>query len=267
MTNQKLNLIGTSTNRVADENFRRLGDQADDLASRLAAIEALIVGGVLLDSAIPDTIARRDEVTLLSMLDQGQYFRVTTTIGTGVATGLGVAFSDLSAFLVMQNLDPALALVPHYVRLVCTGAGTNLTAAQIAVAIDLGTRYSSGGTDLSARAFNANTGFTTAPLAKVYAGALVTTATTGNTREIGRADLKKAAAPAWNVGDEVLITFGDPAAGGAAGSLSTASATCIQRSFGPCELHSSGHSLLIHLWQPAVAVAPTFEVEAGFWMR
>ena len=91
--------------------------------------------------------------------------------------------------------------------------------------------------------------------------------------------LKSQVAPCWTVGDEVLITFGDPTHSSQAGFNSSgpslaASATqsiqtvSIQRNVGPVILQGQNHCLLVHLWNTGNATtAPSWEVELGWWER
>lgn len=208
---------------------------------------------------------------LQAWTEEGAYFRAlaSATPGAGIAQAIQTSFSATAVPLVMVNGSASKIIVPHYIRLTNTAAGSTTTSSLAALSIDTANRYSSGGTDLSTLIYNANTAVGPASVVSVLRFGTVTASAAGaGTRYIANTSLKVQAAPCWVVGDEVLFTFGDPAIGGAAGALNGAAATSIVKNFGPVILGGQNHSLILHLWNVANATtAPSWALEAAWWER
>lgn len=204
---------------------------------------------------------------LFSWVEGGEYFRACNpTPGTGIATGTATSFSATSCLLLLRNGSASKLVLPHYVRLTNTATGTGPTAAHIAIVLDTANRYSSGGTDLSAQVFNARSDQSPTTAVDIIRFGAVTATAAAAPRLVSRSALKVQAAPCWVVGDEVLIEFflAGPAA---PGNRSGTAAALFSVPCGPVVLGGQNHCLLVHLWQPGLSGAPSFEVEVAWWER
>lgn len=211
----------------------------------------------------------RSEV--MGWAEQGTYFRAlaSATPMTGVAQAITTSFSATAVPLVMVNGDANKSVIPHYIRLVNTAAGASTTSSLCAISIDSANRYSSGGTDLTTLIVNSNSALGPSSVVSVLRfGTVTASAAGGGTRYIHNSSLKVQAAPCWTVGDEILMTFGDPANAGAAGALSGATPVCIVKNVGPVVLGGQNSSLILHLWNVANATtAPSWALEMAWWER
>lgn len=142
--------------------------------------------------------------------------RNTPTVGgTGVALGINVAFVDTTPALVLVNNEAAggKTYLPIYIRARITAAGASSTSAEISAEVDNANRYTSGGTALTSKIFNANAGASPVPasLATLTVGAITAAAAGTRRRFIGSSVVKIAASPLWIVQDVVTVTFGGAA--------------------------------------------------------
>lgn len=208
----------------------------------------------------------RSEV--LAFAEGGEYFRACNpTPGTGISMGVQTAFSDTAnVLLLMRNGSASKIVIPHYIRLLCTAAGTGATSSHLAIVADTGNRYSTGGTDLLASAYNCRSDQSPTPAVDVLRFGAVTALAAVARRILSRAALKTQAAPCWVVGDEIQISFaafGETQSGAKSGS----SPNAIPIAAGPIILGAQNHCLLLHVWNPASSGAPSFEVEVAWWER
>lgn len=205
---------------------------------------------------------------LLAWAEEGSYFKATNpTMGTGIAQTIQASFAASNAIASLRNTSLTKAIIPHYMRLICTVAGASATSSQLAVIADTVNRYSSGGSDLTSQIACANTALGPASIADLRFGAL-TCAAAVLPRILGRCVLKTATAPALTVGDEIIIAFGDASLSPSSGQTSGASPLTIVKNIGPMVLAGQNHTLLFHLWNPANATtAPSWEVEFAWWER
>lgn len=204
---------------------------------------------------------------LLAWAEEGRYFRaVNGSLGTGIAMGVQTSWSaTANALLAMVSGSATVAIIPHYIRLICTAAGASSTSSRLAVALDTANRYSSGGTDLLTAIVNANSGKSIASVLSALRFGAVTAAAASAARYVANMGLKTQASPCWVVGDEILLNFlpnsqagGEPLAGTAA--------VQITKDIGPVVLHGLNHSLLLHMWNPANATTPpSWEIEMAWW--
>ena len=205
------------------------------------------------------TTARRDlYVTpigsgLYSVVTEGGYFRaINPTPGTGIALGVQAAFSPTAnVALSIRNTDtPGTAsrsVYPEYVRLICTAAGTGTTSLDAVVVVDNTNRVSVAGTAITAGNVNGN--FSAAGFGLAGFGTVTATAEGAGTRRVSRLRLKSAALA---IGDSFTLNFGLRGAG--------------TSDLGPVSVGAGG-TLLLHLWTVGATVAPSFEVECGWWER
>lgn len=208
---------------------------------------------------------------LRSWVEDGSYFRAlgNATPLTGVAQAITTAFSATAVPLVMVNGSSTKRIIPHYIRLTNTAAGSTTTSSAFAISIDSANRYSSGGTDISGLIYNCNSALGPTTSVSVLRIGTVTAAAAGaGTRYLSHGQLKVQAAPCWTVGDEVLFTFGEPANAGAMGAINGAAAITVLKNLGPVVLGGQNSSLLLHLWNVANATtAPSWAWEIAWWER
>lgn len=205
---------------------------------------------------------------LLSWAEDGSYFRAlgNATPMTGVAQAITTAFSATAVPLVMVNGSATKRIIPHYIRLTCTAAGSTTTASQFAISIDSANRYSSGGTDISGLIYCANSALgPTTSVSVLRIGSVTAAAAGAGTRYVSQGQLKVQAAPCWTVGDEVKLMFGDD---GDAGPTNGTATIVICKNIGPVVLGSQNSSLILHLWNTANATtAPSWAWEIAWWER
>jgi hypothetical protein len=206
---------------------------------------------------------------LLAWAEQGSYFRaVNATLGTGIGSGIQTSWSaTANALLVMRNGSTTKKIIPHYIRLINTVAPASATSCRMAIAIDTGNRYSSGGTDLSAQIVNAHSGLAPTTAVDVLRFAAVTAAAAVAARYVSNLQIKTQAAPAITLGDEIILNFLCPSQ---AGGQLLSGAPCIQitKDIGPVILSGQNHCLVVHMWNPGnAATAPSWEVEMAWWER
>lgn len=205
---------------------------------------------------------------LLAWAEEGAYFRAlgNATPLTGVAQAITTAFSATAVPLVMVNGSSTVRIIPHYIRLTCTAAGSTTSSSAFAISIDANNRYSSGGTDISGLIYNCNTALGPSTAVSVLRIGAVTAAAAGaGTRYVSQGQLKVQAAPCWTVGDEIKLMFGDD---GDPGPSSGTTTLTICKNVGPVVLGGQNSSLLLHLWNVANATtAPSWAWEIAWWER
>ena len=209
-----------------------------------------------------------------SINDEANYF-VANNAQTGVAMTTTTAFSATAPFLILQNnaATGGKKIILDYAALVTTAAGSaasGLTSIQAAVYIDDIVRYSSGGTDLSAKIYSPNMSVTPTSIAKVYAGAITAAAAGANVRPIAGLRILRptvSATVADVVGETKFFTFrgGDPAT---QGSITVANANIIPVPMPPIEIGPQ-QSALIYVFYAAggTPVAASYAPELGWIER
>jgi hypothetical protein len=193
--------------------------------------------------------------------DEGSYFQASTaTPGTAFnLTGATQnAFVATTPTFTVKNNDAenAKRLYIDFVRIVFATPGTAGTRIEGAAVIDSTTRYSSGGTALSAFNVNMDTGTATIST-QAFGGAITATAAGINTRVVCRFTLKTAIAIA---GDSMMVNFGQVTTSGIT-AASPPVATC------PPAVIGGGDAFLLYTWQPSQTATPTGEVAAAWWER
>lgn len=205
---------------------------------------------------------------LLAWAEEGSYFKAlgSATPLTGIAQAVTTAFSATAVPLVLVNGSSTARIIPHYIRLTCTAAGTTTTSSAYALSIDSTNRYASGGTDLTGFIANSNSGLGPASGVSVLRfGTVTASAAGGTTRYMSQGQLKVQAAPCWTVGDEVRFMFGDDAD---MGLISGTGPARFVANLGPVILGGQNHSLLLHLWNVANATtAPSWAFQMAWWER
>jgi hypothetical protein len=203
----------------------------------------------------------------LAGTDDGYFVTCNPTLDTGLATiAAPTTGADIEPFLILKNNDVVVdkggkLIYPDYIRLTCTGAGTNGASLRISAKIDSIARYTSGSTaTVGPKNANMNSGQTT--IALLYAGPLVAAAAGSAQRLLGQV-LARMAIPV--IGDEFVLKFGGAAPQPSIAKNGTAP-TIYVINLPPCIL-GGGDSLLIHLWLPSQSVAGAYMVEEGHWEK
>lgn len=211
-----------------------------------------------------------------NLADEGSYFTVNNA-QTGIASAYNTAYTATAPFITIYNGNTAAGaptVYLDYCALVAIVAGASTTAAgyiAAAVVLDVGNRYSSGGTNLTTLIVNPNPNApTTSPTGvAIFCGAITASAASGSARTIvGVRNLRpNVSATVINVvGDMNLINFGSVE--GATGSIVVANANIMPQAFPPI-LVPPGWTALLYLTYPVMSApsAATFAPELGFWVR
>lgn len=203
------------------------------------------------------------------LVDEGSYF-ICNNAQTGLATAAApTAFSATNPFLIIYNgSDPSDDFALRYyidsLLLLATAAGTAGTSIQFAITVDVGNRYTSGGTDLSANT-KACGPTSLGSLAKIYAGNLTASAATAVAKTlVGNRCFKTATAPAPTANDTYVIRSGAP-------SLADCGVTAGTQTISTCNVPpivlGPNQSLLVHLWLPAQSAASSYAPELSWYER
>src|SRR6185369_11739636 len=155
--------------------------------------------------------------SLHALTQEGSLFVAqTATPGTGITltSATGTNYSATQGIFAVNNLDttPSLGgqgkdIIPLWLKLLITGAGTAGTDDHFASVLDIGARASGGTATLTGK--NVNPSFpANDEIAQIIAGVPTLAAATNQIRNMGRAEGRKAAAPAYIVGDAVTFLFG-----------------------------------------------------------
>lgn len=197
------------------------------------------------------------------------YRATTPTWGTGIAIGTGTraTFSATECTALFRNTAGAGGkyVIPQWVRMIITAAGTANTNCNFGLILDTINRYSSGGTALTGvtGANSAKSDASDTPVCTAYAGAITALAASAP-RQMGRSiALQRAAAPAFVVGDEIIITFGSSESLPPQVLAATASKYVV--AFGPLAI-APGHSALLHYWGTSQTATPSAEYEMA-WLE
>lgn len=208
-----------------------------------------------------------------ALADEGSYWTLNSG-QTGITPPLGTAFSATAPAFLIYNADQRkLALdylnIANIVAVTAT-TGTAGSPCPLALVIDNGNRYSSGGTALTLQNVNqANQSPT--PNVSAYYGAITATAASGAAKTpVGYRVFRPEAATAAMtvVGDDFYLNFGG-VENVMAQSLTIANASLITTPLPPIIL-GFNQSLLVYMWWPnftPAGGASGMVPEAGFWMR
>jgi hypothetical protein len=206
-----------------------------------------------------------------NLADEGSFF-VTNNAQTGIVPTYGTAFAATSPFITVFNGSASQRCSLDYAALVAIVAGAQTTLAgytALAVITDVGNRYSSGGTNLTANIVSPNQAFTGGnPALTIWCGAIVATAATTARTIVGVRNIRPSvSATIINVvGDMNLLTFGSVE--GSTGSITVANANIMPQALPPVII-GPNQTALIYLWYPVMTApsAATYAPELGLWVR
>ena len=185
--------------------------------------------------------------------------------GIAVSSGARATFSATECITLFRNTAGAGGkyVIPLWVRMIMVTAGTAGTNCNFGLILDAINRYSSGGTTITGvtGANSAKSDASDTPVCTAYVGSVAAVAASAP-RQMGRGmALQRAAAPAFVVGDEILVTFGSAQA--AAPQVIAATASRYVVPLAPVAI-APGHSALLHYWSTAQSAAPTAEFEVAW---
>lgn len=192
--------------------------------------------------------------------DGAQYVATNPTLGTAITQHILAAFDATKPSFLIRNNDPQALKIITLQRLALTYlvVPASGTAGHLAVVIDTGTRYSSGGSALTPVA---NSGSQTS-IAQVYAGAVTASAASAAARLVGRAQWSSVIPVA---GDTALMAFGFQSNG--AGNIAGTSARVVIANL-PAIVLKPGEQALVYAWYPSNSVtAATCELQAEWSER
>lgn len=197
--------------------------------------------------------------------DNYNYFVATNpTPGTGLATiAAPTSFDETKYFGVIRNrddLNTGKDIIPDYLKLICTAAGTNGVSTHLTMTIDndaSNTRYTSGGSALTPTSPNGRVG--PSSIADIHFGALVTVA--GPAKRIVSNSIFRNVIPV--VGDEYLLVFGESNPGQNPTINGTNPGKFVECA--PGVRVPPNWALCAGLWLPSQSAASSWEVEFGYW--
>lgn len=200
-----------------------------------------------------------------AVCDLGDFFSaLTPTPGTGIiSSGSVTTFAETTPYLVLYN-SGGLTVYPTHLRFHTTvvGAGPTTTAQNWTFTVDVGNRYSSGGTALTVN--NTNMNSLNKSGASVYVGAVTATAASNLRRVVEHQAMKFYLE---TVHDVVNFNFGgpeqvDPASLiNNAATLSHSTANLAPIAIGP------NQSLVIVRWGASYTTGVTLETAMGWFEK
>jgi len=233
----------------------------------------------------PARISRYGEVGVFSpirkthsLIDEGSYFVANSGSATGILSSPAVGWVATTPCCVIYNGDSAGAtakrLYLDFILLNTTvvgSAASGLLRVEAAVYLDIGNRYSSAGTEITANIYNPNMdGPVRASVARVWFGAITATAASGSVRPISPLRVCRptvSGTVADVVGETKLFNFGG-VEGTLNGSVTIANANFITIPM-PGIVIGPNQSALLYVWQNVggTPVAATYAPEIAFWER
>jgi hypothetical protein len=207
-----------------------------------------------------------------SLADEGLYFKAfNATPGTGQnMSTIQTSYNPARCYLQFQTSnigDAKVRVFLDYIRLMCTSAGTSSTTFQAAIVVDYNRATTTAGT--LSLGTNVNNAYSrNAATAQVWAGDITMATASTLARTVFRTQLRTATSPTLAVGDLYSFDFGEVSHQSQfQGTTTPAAAAAAYTHFtGPLVL-SSDSTVSLHIWGAAMASAPSFEFEVGWWER
>lgn len=206
---------------------------------------------------------------LVNLADEGGYFHASNpTPGTGIA---GIAAADgydaAEALWSLYNSATdaeGVRIYPDFIEIVNTVVDTNGTTIRVDVHMDNITRWSSGGSALTA--VNTNMDSTESAKGVCRFGALVTTAASSSVRKLMGRPISSTDIV---VGDVIRLEFGESKAGSFQGVTQEAEATAGRFWVLPCPpvVLGPGDNLLFTVNCASQSGAATWEINCGWYER
>jgi hypothetical protein len=247
---------------ILGRNLRRLNPLQDDqpAAPRLARYAEQYVASLW--------------NSLHALADEGSLFVAqTATPGTGItlSSATGTTYAATQGIFGVNNLDTTpslngagLDIIPLWLKLIITAAGTAGTDDHFAGVLDKGARVSGGSAQLTGK--NVNPSFSpNDDIAAIFAGAPTIAAATNEARIIGRAEGRKAAAPGYVAGDVITFLFGTVEQVQAQAITPTTAIGLVLPM--PAVIIPPGWSWALLEWMTARSAAQSAEIEFGYVRR
>jgi len=199
---------------------------------------------------------------LWSAVEGSRYVAVNPTPGTGIlGHAAPTTFDETKPFLLIYN-GGSKTITPVAVRLTDTVVSVGGTRIQFTSVLDVGNRYSSGGTALVSA--NTNMGNGTTAGATITAGAVLVSAATSQRRLLGNSLVKGANIDV--VWDQIELVFGTT--GGSTGGMLTPTTVAQWYSvpLAPVAI-PPGYMWALYQWAAAQSTGPTYEVVVDYIAR
>jgi hypothetical protein len=205
-----------------------------------------------------------------NLADEGSYFLANNGV-TAVSRQIGTSFVATVAGMVIQNNSANARLYLDYVAvnaITATTAASGATLTNYAIAIDTGSRYSSGGTSIAPFSPNLAVSNPTG-IATIYTGQVTATAATAAVRTVIGTRIFRPAASGTAlsvVGDMTMINFGNVEMT-ETGNIVVANASIIPHAAPPIIIGPT-QSMVMYTWLTATTPAAGTDIwEVGFWVR
>ena len=197
----------------------------------------------------------------LALAEQGgQYTAITPTPGTGIIAGAVQTFVETTPVLVVYN-GGLLNIFPQYLRMHCTVISTTASTAKFWTnTLDVGNRYTSGGTALTIN--NTNMASNASSGAVITFGAITATAATSARRVVSHSASKYVTVE--TVHDTISLNWGDPATGLLSNLINNAASLVHSTNNHAPVMIGPGQSMVLVHWGSAVTVGVTLEAEFAF---
>jgi hypothetical protein len=199
--------------------------------------------------------------------DEGSYYTcVNATLGTAITLHAAPAIVDTDTKSIIHLFNPLTSnqdVYIDYIWMKQTVVNASSTASDYLVYIDAGgvTARASGGTAITPA--NCRTDkIATAALQTVYAGAVVTNATTGT--KVAQRTVRPVISVAE---DQYMFRFGDGGVMPSSQALTGTSVASVAVSFPPIVIAPGGNFKFVQTGPSGASTAATAEFEMGFWAR
>ncbi len=194
--------------------------------------------------------------------DLGAYFSaISPTPGTGIAASATVtAFTETTPLMVIFN-GGLLNIYPVHLQLRLSAAGTGASAATFFTnTLDVGNRFTSGGSTLTKNNLNGNSVLTSGAVASF--GAITATAASGSRRIVGHSQIRSLATGV--IHDTVSVNWGAPTqtlVSTLINNTTTHSDTVVN--WAPVVI-PPGYSMVLVEWGASAANAKSYEVNFSY---
>lgn len=210
-----------------------------------------------------ETLVRELSPDMMAAAEAGYYYGCNNA-QSGLATAAApTSFSATNPFVVIFNkaAPGGLKIELDYLTLIATAAGTAGANVQVAVAVDAGNRYTSGGSELTANIFNPYFDASNTSVARVFAGNITASAAGSTVRNVVGNRFLKGAIPV--AGDEYTLKFGGVDSPSFIG-ISTIMKSLINV---PKVIIGPQESALVYIWLASQSAASSYIPELGWLER
>lgn len=207
-----------------------------------------------------------------AVADEGNYYvSLNPTVGTAIAMTTSVVDDAATASSTHAQFAPVMQIVngdvasnanarsiyPRYLRMSLAQVPTSATIWRYAMRLDSGSKYASGGSQITP--VNVNPGSSNNPVARIYFGAIVPTSLPTSNSHLVASGFIDTTIPV--TGDQWLFTFGN-----ASPSMDQLNGGTVAKNMVfncPPIIIPPNWTLQIEMWGTANAAAPSWEFEMG----